>query len=197
MTLIPVRKELLVELIDLKLIHLDSKIGKILTKWNYNSSYNFIQDIKEGKITASETAINKINDLLTQKNELIELKNYNNVNSETLSKDNKKSSLLKIKKILEEFKKIIVNLYGEKLREIVLYGSYARGEEKEDSDIDLAIILKGEIRPFVEIDRIVDATYSIGLQHDVLISVHPVSETEYLTRNTPFLSNVKEEGIKI
>ena len=42
---------------------------------------------------------------------------------------------MKIKKILKEFKEKLVELYQEQLADVLLYGSYARGEQREDSDI--------------------------------------------------------------
>ncbi|TKJ21591.1 MAG: DNA polymerase subunit beta [Promethearchaeota archaeon Loki_b32] len=100
-------------------------------------------------------------------------------------------------KILKEFKVRLQNLYGDKFSSLILYGSYARGEFIEDSDIDLAIILKGEISPFKEIDRMSEITYDLVLKYDILISIHPVSEERYLLMKTPFLMNIREEGIQI
>jgi predicted nucleotidyltransferase len=102
-----------------------------------------------------------------------------------------------LKDILEEFKKETLKLYGNQLKEIILYGSYARREENEDSDIDLAIVIKGEIRPFKELDRMSEITYDIELKHDILLSLYPISEEHYLTLNTPFLLNIRKEGVLI
>ena len=103
----------------------------------------------------------------------------------------------KLEKILFEVKRILKELYQDQLKEIILYGSYARGEQKKDSDIDLAIVLKGDVRPFKEIDRIIDKIYDLELKHDLLISVHPISDKKFKDENNPFLLNVKEEGILI
>ncbi|TET61045.1 MAG: nucleotidyltransferase domain-containing protein [Promethearchaeota archaeon] len=102
-----------------------------------------------------------------------------------------------IRNILKKFKVRLQNLYGNKFSRLILYGSYARGEFVEDSDIDLAIILKGEISPFKEIDRMSEITYDLVLKYDILISIHPVSEERYLLMKTPFLMNIREEGIQI
>ncbi len=103
----------------------------------------------------------------------------------------------KIKKILEELKGELIELYGKKLKELILYGSFARGEETENSDIDLVIVLKGNISPFEEIDRMGEITYDICLKYDILLSTHPISEENYSLANTPFLMNIKEEGVLI
>ncbi len=104
---------------------------------------------------------------------------------------------LEIKKVLEEFKKEIKKLYGHRLKQIILYGSYARGNATEDSDIDLLIVLEGEVSPGKEIDRMIDIITEINLKYGVLISVYPVSEEAYKKVNSPLLINVRREGIPI
>jgi predicted nucleotidyltransferase len=105
--------------------------------------------------------------------------------------------MLKIKKILIEFKEKLIELYGDKLKDVILYGSYARSEETEDSDIDLAIVIKGDIRPFEEIDRMTNIAGDIDLKYNVLLSLHPISEKDYINRKTPLLMNIREEGVLI
>jgi len=49
-------------------------------------------------------------------------------------------SIQDIKPILDEAKERLQNIYGGRLKEIILYGSYARGDATEGSDIDLILI---------------------------------------------------------
>ncbi|MEN4006321.1 MAG: nucleotidyltransferase domain-containing protein [Methanobacteriaceae archaeon] len=104
---------------------------------------------------------------------------------------------MKIKKVLEEFKKEIERLYGKRLKNIILYGSWARGDATFDSDIDVLIVLGGEVAPGGEIDRMIDIITDINLKHRVLISVYPVSEEDYSTINSPLLINVRREGVPV
>jgi len=101
------------------------------------------------------------------------------------------------KNALLEVKSTLQGLYKDQLKKIILYGSYARGEQREDSDIDLAIILEGDINTFKEIDRIIDQIYDIELKYNLLISIHPISEKRFEFEKNPFLLNVKEEGVLI
>jgi predicted nucleotidyltransferase len=102
---------------------------------------------------------------------------------------------MEIEYIVREFREEAEKLYGNRLKAIILYGSYARGKATEDSDIDLAIVLDGDVIPGEEIDRMIDIITEINLKYGVLISVYPVSEKNYNTINSPLLLNLRREGI--
>jgi len=103
--------------------------------------------------------------------------------------------MLEIKKILNEFREEIEKLYSNRLKSIILYGSWARGDATEESDIDVLIVLEGKVIPGKEIDRMIDVITEINLKYGVLISVYPVSEEDYSTINSPLLINVRREGV--
>jgi predicted nucleotidyltransferase len=102
---------------------------------------------------------------------------------------------MELREILREFREELEELYGARLKDIILYGSWARGDATEDSDIDLLIILEGEVTPGAEIDRMIDIITELNLKHGVLISVVPISEEDYFTINSPLLINVRREGV--
>ena len=102
---------------------------------------------------------------------------------------------MELRETLREFREALEKLYGTRLKNVILYGSWARGDATEDSDIDLLIILEGKIAPGKEIDRMIDIITELNLKHGVLISVVPVSEEEYSTINSPLLMNVRREGV--
>lgn len=99
--------------------------------------------------------------------------------------------------ILLELKQGLIKVYGDQLVNVLLYGSYARGEQRQDSDIDVAVILKGNINPFKVIDRITEFSYDLSLKYSILLSIHPISEIDFISRNSPFILNLREEGISI
>jgi predicted nucleotidyltransferase len=97
--------------------------------------------------------------------------------------------------ILNEFKRELRSLYGDRLKDVILFGSHARGEARADSDIDVMVVLRGDVAPGREIDRMIDVITELSLKYGVLLSVVPVAEDKYLRRNSPLLLNVRREGI--
>ena len=102
---------------------------------------------------------------------------------------------MEIKEIIKEFRQEMQIIYGTRLVSTILYGSWARQSANDGSDIDLLLVLKDEVIPGREIDRIIDAVTEINLKYGVLLSVHPCSETEFATANSPLLLNVRREGV--
>jgi len=102
-----------------------------------------------------------------------------------------------IDSVLRDLKKRLSAIYGERLEKMIIYGSWARNEAKEGSDIDIAIVLKGKVVPGKEIDRIIDTINELNLEHGVLISVYPVSVEWFEKINSPLLLNIRKEGIPI
>lgn len=105
--------------------------------------------------------------------------------------------IMGIRDILGEFRQELEKLYGDRLKDIVLYGSWARGDATEDSDIDVLVLLRGKVIPGEEIDRMIDIITDINLKHGALLSVYPVSEDDYSTVNSPLLMNVRREGVPV
>jgi predicted nucleotidyltransferase len=102
-----------------------------------------------------------------------------------------------VRPVLHQFKTGAKTLYGKKLKNVILYGSWARGEAGPESDIDLLVVLQGEIIPGREIDRMLDLITDLNLEHTVLLAVLPVSESEYIKVNSPLLLNIRREGVTI
>lgn len=100
-----------------------------------------------------------------------------------------------LESVLAEFHRRAEELYGPRLKGVVLYGSWSRGEAGPDSDIDLAVILAGRVEPGLEVDRLLDLTFELDLKYGVLLSVYPVSEGDYHDRRSPLLLNLRREGV--
>lgn len=98
---------------------------------------------------------------------------------------------------LKELHEYLAKIYGERLRGVYLYGSYARGDFHSDSDVDVLIALEGTVNPSQEIDRIGDGVADICLEYNVLIAIYPVPEEWLKARKSPLFENVRREGIRL
>ena len=99
--------------------------------------------------------------------------------------------------ILTELRHRFKALYGERLVQILLFGSQARGDATSGSDIDVLIILKGPLNLGDEITRTGELTASLSLQYDVVISRIFGSDEQFNDEQSPLLLNVRREGIPV
>jgi uncharacterized protein len=102
-----------------------------------------------------------------------------------------------VTRILTELRQYLEALYGERLRNIVLFGSEARGDAGPYSDIDVLIVLQGSPDPNEEDRRISDYLYDIWLKHERLVFCIFMGEDRYLHRQGPLLRNIRREGIPV
>jgi predicted nucleotidyltransferase len=102
--------------------------------------------------------------------------------------------------LLFDVKEEIIKVFGDKLRQLVLFGSYARDEADPESDIDIMILAEEseeelrENRPLVA-----DIMAELTMKHEKLISLTQVPYrryNEYLDV-LPFYRNVYNEGVEI
>ena len=100
-----------------------------------------------------------------------------------------------IKDLLTELKSRLVPLYGVHLKQVCLYGSHARGEAQQGSDIDVLIVLDRIERYGAEIDRTSELISDLSLKAGHSISRLFVTENDWQHRDTPFLVNVRREAI--
>lgn len=102
--------------------------------------------------------------------------------------------------VLTKVKKAAQQLYGDKLNRIILYGSYARGDNREESDIDVMILLNcdsGEIKRLRSLTA--EMASDISLEEDVFLSIL-LRDKEYFENNLeflPFYQNIEREGIAV
>ena len=103
-----------------------------------------------------------------------------------------------INKAIEELTKGIQEIFGNKAKKVILYGSYARGDYDKHSDIDVMILADiPEEEMFEYKDKIWDYAYDIDLEYDVIISVlvkNVKTFNEWLDY-IPFYMNVQKEGV--
>ena len=92
----------------------------------------------------------------------------------------------------------IALIYGERIDKIVLYGSYARGEQTEESDVDIAVVLRDGGTEKMH-DMMLDVVVDYELELAVTLSVVPIEYENYIKWNHVllFYKNIDKEGIII
>lgn len=106
----------------------------------------------------------------------------------------------RIQNQLEEFMILVRKCFGQNLKSVLVYGSYARGDYNDNSDIDIMILValsEDEIKQTE--NSILDGAYDLELKYGKVLS--PVIKNqdffEYWSDTLPFYRNVKTEGVKI
>lgn len=99
-------------------------------------------------------------------------------------------------KIVADLRRGLVELYGGRFRDLLLYGSYARGEQREGSDVDLLVLLEGPVNTGREILRLEPLAWPLSLKHDIVLSVMPVSHEDYQKGETSFLRIIRKDAVK-
>ena len=101
----------------------------------------------------------------------------------------------RIKSLINKIKAHLIKMYGERIKKVILYGSYVRGEATSDSDIDILVLVDQSLNPFEARESISDLLFDILLEEGELISVIAVPENLFENYNSPFMLNVKKEGL--
>jgi uncharacterized protein len=100
-------------------------------------------------------------------------------------------------RIVTLVKQWFLEQYQENLDELILYGSQARGDAKEYSDIDVLVVLKQAFNYREEIERTSQFIADLSLEYDTVISRAFISAQRFQEENSPFLLNVRREGVAL
>jgi predicted nucleotidyltransferase len=101
----------------------------------------------------------------------------------------------KIRPLINQIKEHLMKMYGEKIKKVILYGSYVRREQTKDSDIDVLVVVDQSLNPFEVRDSLSDLLFDILLEEGELVSVIAVPEHFFEKYNSPFMLNVRKEGV--
>lgn len=100
--------------------------------------------------------------------------------------------------LMEQYIVEIKRIYGTHLRKVILFGSYARGDFKPDSDIDIMILLDMsdmDLKAYSQ--QLSYMTYDFNLDND--LDIKPIVKSEEHFRkwvvNYPLYANINKEGV--
>ena len=99
--------------------------------------------------------------------------------------------------LLHELKNGLISLYGNQLVNVYLYGSYARGEQVDQSDLDVMVVLVDYSSYGRELDRVNRLTGDLSLKYGVSISTVFLRQKEWLETDTPLLRNVRVDALAV
>jgi predicted nucleotidyltransferase len=104
----------------------------------------------------------------------------------------------KMQDLILQYVNEIKKIYGEHLRKVILYGSYARGDFNDDSDIDIMILLDmSDLDLKVYRHQLSYMTYDFNMDNEV--DIKPIAKSEQhfnkWVKNYPFYANVNREGV--
>ena len=98
------------------------------------------------------------------------------------------------KELLDAVKPCLMDAYGARLRDVMLYGSEARGEARADSDI--LVLLDGPVRLWPGLRVALRALLPLSLRLDRPISPKPVTVEYYEKGACPLYQHAKAEGVR-
>jgi len=104
---------------------------------------------------------------------------------------------MKIHPMLQELMGELRTMYGPRLRRIILFGSYARGEATPESDMDVLVVLEEVRNTSQEAGQLVPLIAKLNLKYGVLLACLPIDLAEHEKGSTPLLRNVHREGVLV
>lgn len=103
-----------------------------------------------------------------------------------------------LQQITADFKQSMLDLYGDQLAQLILFGSYARGDHHAGSDIDVAVVLNiDQIERWREIERIAPVVVRLSDQYSCDLSPIVIEANRLKTSQNLFIRNVRQDGIAL
>jgi len=99
--------------------------------------------------------------------------------------------------IASKTRRVLEDIYGERLRGVYLYGSAARDQLTPDSDIDIAIILDDIKSRFEEHERTSQLGSDVSLEENTLVTFLLISEEDFREGLFTIHRMIKREGIPV
>jgi uncharacterized protein len=99
------------------------------------------------------------------------------------------------KRIAAEAARRLADAYGDRLRQVFLFGSWARGQAHEESDVDLVVVLDDVGDRSSERERVVDALYDLEADSGRAIEAFLVAVADVRERSRPLVRAALDRGL--
>ena len=99
--------------------------------------------------------------------------------------------------ILDGLRQYFTMLYASRLERLMLFGSQARKEADFDADIDVMVVLQGEVDAWTEIERTAEFVADLCLEYDTVICNVFISADRYRAQDCALIRQVATEGITL
>lgn len=103
----------------------------------------------------------------------------------------------RVRKILKKTRKELDKIYHERIKGMILFGSYARGDFTDESDIDLMLLLDQIADVSTEREIYFPVISKISFDYDTVVSIVPFDYQEFQRKRIPLILNVNKEGIRL
>lgn len=99
--------------------------------------------------------------------------------------------------MLSQLCEYLESIYKDNLKQVILFGSEAKGNATSESDIDILIVLEQPFNYYQEVSKIGDFISNLCLEYGRLVSCCFTTEEEFKKENNAFYRNIKRDGIKL
>lgn len=103
----------------------------------------------------------------------------------------------KVRDVIGELERGLKDLYGNRFKGLLLYGSYARGTAWEGSDVDLLLLLTGPVDPVREILDMEPVTWPLSLESGLVLAVVPADVKAWSQGDGVFLRTIRQDAVPV
>lgn len=109
--------------------------------------------------------------------------------------DEQKNLQLSLPQVLKELKNLLLEELGEQFEQLVLYGSYARHEAQDNSDVDVLIVLRQEFDYFDIQEQIETIVSDLSKQYEIEIAQILITKERFEHAQDGFLRNIRKDCV--
>ncbi len=104
----------------------------------------------------------------------------------------------KIKDLLHSAEIELRKIFNDKLKKIILFGSYSRGDNGKESDVDVMVLID-DPNPNRYENEVLDVEVDLSLEYDMVLTLFLENENKYIEGRIykPFFKEIEKEGIEI